>query len=57
MRTSGKRRQFTLAMLLVYVTLACMFAAAIARPDGIIWLTILLLAIIALWPWLYGHGG
>lgn len=57
MASSGKRRQFTLAKLFAFVTLACVFAAAMTRPDGVIWLTIFLLAIIALWPWLFGHGG
>jgi hypothetical protein len=57
MRASGKRRQFTLARLFAFVTLACALAAAGTRPDGIIWLKIILLAMIALWPWLFGHGG
>jgi len=52
------RRQITLRALFGCTTLACGFAAATAIPEpyGYIPLTVVLVAMIVCWPWMFGHG-
>jgi hypothetical protein len=53
------RRQFTLRALFGWTTLACGAAAGIAllqNPYGMIPLAVIAVAILALWPWMFGKG-
>jgi hypothetical protein len=51
--------QFTLRALFGWTTLFCGLAASAFAPSpyGTLSLAVVLLSLIAFWPWLFGHGG
>jgi hypothetical protein len=50
--------QFTLRALFGWTTLFCGLAASAFAPSpyGTLSLAVVLLSLIAFWPWLFGHG-
>jgi hypothetical protein len=51
------RQRTTIRATFGWITLAAGVFASFIAPDGIIWLAIVVIALIIVWPWMFGHGG